>query len=164
MIRFQSLFILSLVESSGRMCVGLAASLLYGFNPALPALISVDKPCFQSPYILSLVSRTDSIKIHLVDTDAVKPTVSPSLTEFSTVTWFCSQGTRSGGPYSLGIWVPRTENCPGPYMYSYGPGQFSVPGTHAKQIIGIGNPNNGENPWALGRRWGWPRDFPHYFA
>ena len=67
------------------------------------------------------------------------PTVSPSLTEFSTVNWFCSQGTRSGGPYSLGIWVPRTENCPGPYMYSYGPGQFSVPGTHAKQIIGIGN-------------------------
>ena len=105
MIRFQSLYILSLVESSGRMCVGLAASLLYGFNPALPALISVDKPCFQSPYILSLVSRTDSIKIHLVDTDAVKPTVSPSLTEFSTVNWFCSQGTRSGGtvlPRDLG--------------------------------------------------------------
>ena len=47
------------VESSGRMCVWLAASPLYGFIPALPALISVDKPCFQSLYILSLVlSRT----------------------------------------------------------------------------------------------------------
>ena len=49
-----------------------------------------------------MVSRTDSIKIHLVDTDAVKPTVSLSLTEFSTVNWFCSQGTRSGAVADTG--------------------------------------------------------------
>ena len=41
---------------SGRMWQQCIASPLYGFIPALPALICVDKPCFQSLYILSLLA------------------------------------------------------------------------------------------------------------